>query len=189
MRVGWCSASQACSVAHQISPISWKRKKECYCFLRGLQIIIFRLCIRVCKGVIISRIKICSKTLQVKFLKCRLFQHISHTKHCNFWFVVCTCHCTGVNISRAQICSKTLQLIFLKCRLWLQLKQFNITSYLFKSNFAMLFLPGFTAIFSGSSLIPSCSSYFFTYSAFCSGVSTPAGHPALSCLSFNQVFT
>lgn len=64
---------------------------------------------------------------------------------------------------------------------------FNITSYLFKSIFAIDLRPGFSATF--SSLIPSCSSYFLIYSALCSSVTHSLGQPALSCFSLSQVFT
>ena len=61
------------------------------------------------------------------------------------------------------------------------------TSYLFKSILVMDFWPGFSATF--SSLIPSCSSYCLTYSAFFSGVSHSRGQPTLSCFSLSHVFT
>ena len=60
-------------------------------------------------------------------------------------------------------------------------------SYLFKIIWAIAFLLGFSATF--SNLIPSCSSYCVTYSAFFLGVSQSLNQPALSCFNLSHVFT
>ena len=120
----------------------------------------FRSCMDHCTIKNISPTEICSKTLHCKFEKSRLFIHISHTFPSHFLFVVCIDHCTVVNNSRIEIGSKTLQVQFKMCRLSLQLKFLSVkktaTSYLFKSNLAMLFRPGLTAIFSGCRSMPLC---------------------------------
>ena len=65
--------------------------------------------------------------------------------------------------------SRPLTIVALKLEIFhrrfiekLKSKDYLKMTHLFKSNFAMLFRPGFTAIFSGSSLMPSCSSYPLT---------------------------